>query len=801
MLAAQVATVTPSEPPEPRLALIIANSGYAGALRLDRPQQDGDAIKSALESVGFRVARAYDVDRRGIERAVSILQDDLRKAGPQAIGFVYYAGHGGANRSRGVNFMVPIDATSDDVSNIEKLGVSLDWIMEMLRKTGNRANIIVFDACRTPLGTRGASRPGIGSAPIYGWANVREMQDILVAFAQAEDKPAKDDGAYAEALAASLRKHGLTLEQAFEEVQIAISTRSNGQQRPFVQDGIVEKLCLVSCTDALTADRALQVLKIAQDGRPKGDVGQREALQRLITSQRSFEGFDFDGLSFSEAELAQIKAPQASFRLSNLAGAKLLQADLSRSWLSLTNLERSVITQANVTRSVFEFALARGLIAQRVTAPRSTWFGAELEGADFSRADLRGASFVFADLRNADFSEADLTNAFFNGADLRGARFKNAKFLNTDVTSALISLEQLSKEQRNAICATVPRGFRLSVDEKFESSRSRSGYEFNEMLSAPLRIRIGAERIYPRCTTKAKEEQPLYQPPNDGSAWSIDYHMRFDRTLLGKAGRHADVMARIGGFGNMLQERLVLYDKLPQVRAFRDELFAALRQRASAPIPKSLVGIDLASEDGLLLLLYKLAPTLVGQVPVDWRKQLFARLNLERSNETRREPDTRGDRWGRLFPERFTHADIDEEAIEIYRAWTARRAESIGSVALVRLIRVKSSHPRKPLTWADAIGSQQTTGLISEIASRLQLGNDRWSPTRTNPFFEKVWVMLGIDRPLGDVLAIENKDLPAGAVTARFKAKGARYFDKEKVISLDLELEGLERVADVGRGR
>jgi hypothetical protein len=61
--------------------------------------------------------------------------------------------------------------------------------------------------------------------------------------------------------------------------------------------------------------------------------------------------------------------------------------------------------------------------------------------------------------------------------------------------------------------------------------------------------------------------------------------------------------------------------------------------------------------------------------------------------------------------------------------------------------------------------------------------------------------MLGIDRPLGDVLAIENKDLPAGAVTARFKAKGARYFDKEKVISLDLELEGLERVADVGRGR
>jgi len=814
---AAVSSIAPAQteafqPPEPRLGLVIGNSRYAGALRLDRPDEDADAIKEALEASGFVVERAYNEDRDGIERAAALLRDDLRAAGPRAIGFIYYAGHGGANRSRGSNFIAPIDATPENLGDIERIGVSVDWIMRTLEQAGNRANVLVFDACRTPFGTRGAVplKTPTGPAPIYGWTDEREAPNMIVALAQKEDQPAADSGAYAEELAAILRKDGLTLEQTFEEVQIEISRRSRGRQIPFVQDGISETICLVSCTrrevDALTTNRALQVLRIAQETRPKGDVGQREALELLVGAGRTFEGFDFDGLSLGDNDLPGFKAPQASFRLGNLARAGLREADLSRVWLSLGNLEDADITQANMTRSVMEFAVARGLVAGSATAPRTTWFGADLQDADFSDAELRGASFVFADLRNADFSGADLSHAFFNGADLRGARFAGARLSNTDVTAAVLDLDQLDDGQRQAICATAPTGgsgYALTVDERFESSRFSSGYEFNDLLQETLWVRNGVERVYPRCVPKDGEDQPRYRPPTYSDAgaapvWNLGYHLRFERTLVSKAGRRSDVRSRIGGFGNTLKERQALYDDLPQVREYRERLFAELRSSASAPPPSGPIEVRLASKEDLLVLLHKLDPGILEQVPVDWRRQLYRRLQMEKTSVDRQATEQHDDPWGSLFPEAFVMQDADDEAVEIYRRWTEQRARSISTIALAELARTSSRYRGQAVSWAEAIVSRTSRGPMSDVAMRLQLETDHWSPLWTNPRFDQVWVMFSVDKPLAAVLSAQGEDVPAAPVTVRFEVADARYFSAEKVLLLDLVAERLVQPAAPG---
>jgi hypothetical protein len=84
-----------------RVALVIGNSDYKSAPRLENPKNDATDLAAVLEGLGFQVTKGLDLDKSGMEKTIREFAEAL--PGANAALF-FYAGHGlqvgGAKLSR-----------------------------------------------------------------------------------------------------------------------------------------------------------------------------------------------------------------------------------------------------------------------------------------------------------------------------------------------------------------------------------------------------------------------------------------------------------------------------------------------------------------------------------------------------------------------------------------------------------------------------------------------------------------------------------------------------------------------------
>ncbi len=217
---------------EPRIALVIANQAYVmpGAA-LTNTHQDGDLIKAALEKVGFKVWLERDTPNEGrMLQALSDHQKRLIQAGPDAVGFIYYTGHGAADRPNGSNYLLPTGMPESDASVLSLYAVPLDKITSALATVGN-LNIVVFDACRNvPLKRSGKDFGFKGFVP------QRDQSGLLIAFATEAGNTAVDQSLYARALAEELLRPGQDAGTAFRAVARRVKEETGGRQHPQILD-------------------------------------------------------------------------------------------------------------------------------------------------------------------------------------------------------------------------------------------------------------------------------------------------------------------------------------------------------------------------------------------------------------------------------------------------------------------------------------------------------------------------------------------------------------------------------------
>ena len=100
-----------------RVALVIGNSSYKNIPALANPKHDAALMENTLRQVGFEVVTAIDADRRTMGRAIRNFGKTLRGAGKDAVGLIYFAGHG--IQARGGNYLIPIGATIEDLADLE----------------------------------------------------------------------------------------------------------------------------------------------------------------------------------------------------------------------------------------------------------------------------------------------------------------------------------------------------------------------------------------------------------------------------------------------------------------------------------------------------------------------------------------------------------------------------------------------------------------------------------------------------------------------------------------------------------
>jgi hypothetical protein len=144
-----------------------------------------------------------DADQPSMRLAVAEFVERIEKAGPDAVAFLYYSGHGAADRTdRGENYLIPVGAKITLARQLPILSISLSEITKSLERVPAKARFVVVDACRDVAFTNGLKDAMKGFVP------ERKLDGMIVAFARfcvlvnattrrlpsTKDNPSKSDG-------------------------------------------------------------------------------------------------------------------------------------------------------------------------------------------------------------------------------------------------------------------------------------------------------------------------------------------------------------------------------------------------------------------------------------------------------------------------------------------------------------------------------------------------------------------------------------------------------------------------------
>jgi uncharacterized caspase-like protein len=224
----------PGAQAERRVALVIGNSAYQSASRLDNPVNDATAVAELLKQARFDVVTARtDLGVLDFKRAIREFINTTRNSD---IAVVYYAGHG--IEIGGINYLVPVDAKLASDLDAEDEAVELDRIIRAL-EPARRLRLVILDACRDNPFSRKMERTIAMRAVSAGLAKVEPaMSDTLIAYAARAGSTAEDGtnrhSPFTSALLNNLGEPGLDVRIAFGRIRDEVLKKTGNRQEPFV---------------------------------------------------------------------------------------------------------------------------------------------------------------------------------------------------------------------------------------------------------------------------------------------------------------------------------------------------------------------------------------------------------------------------------------------------------------------------------------------------------------------------------------------------------------------------------------
>jgi uncharacterized caspase-like protein len=235
---------------EKRVALVIGNSSYRNVTRLDNPSNDAKLLAETLRGLGFSLfggGAQIDLDKVALDRVIQAFGAELSGAD---VGLFYYAGHG--LQVRGENYLVPVDANPTKEADVDFQMFDTNVLLRQMQAAGTRLNIVVLDACRNnPFSGRGLAVGRAQDVSIVrlrdlagGLAQMQAPEGTLISFATQPGSVAQDgfgaNSPYARALADTIRKPGLGIFDAFNQVGLEVKRLTGGVQQPWVSSSPID---------------------------------------------------------------------------------------------------------------------------------------------------------------------------------------------------------------------------------------------------------------------------------------------------------------------------------------------------------------------------------------------------------------------------------------------------------------------------------------------------------------------------------------------------------------------------------
>ncbi len=216
----------------PRFALVIGNSRYQEA-PLRNPSNDANAIAEQLRRMGFAVTLKLDAGRREMVETIQSFGNSLAKQ--KGVGLFYFAGHGAQLAWR--NYLIPVDAVIEQVSDMQSRAVDVGTLLEGLSKAGNPMNVVILDACRdNPFGKAKVEQKGL--------SQIDAPPGTLLAYATSPGNVAADgsgtNGLYTEYLLKEMQAREAKIEDIFKRVRLNVRRESQGRQIPWESTSLEE---------------------------------------------------------------------------------------------------------------------------------------------------------------------------------------------------------------------------------------------------------------------------------------------------------------------------------------------------------------------------------------------------------------------------------------------------------------------------------------------------------------------------------------------------------------------------------
>jgi hypothetical protein len=199
---------------------------------------DARAMKRELESRGFQVVYRENVTRHDMYDGI---EEFLGKLSTDAIGLVYFSGHGVQINS--ANYLIPTDLRADKESDVIHDGIYLGNLLERMAHIQPRFSLVIIDACRdNPFHGRSIGG-GKGLAP-----PLSNAEGVMVVYAAGADQEALDrlssadtdpNGLFTREFIKAMRKPGLNVQDVITEVKLAVIQKAKSvghTQTPAIYD-------------------------------------------------------------------------------------------------------------------------------------------------------------------------------------------------------------------------------------------------------------------------------------------------------------------------------------------------------------------------------------------------------------------------------------------------------------------------------------------------------------------------------------------------------------------------------------
>ena len=151
---------------------------------------------------------------------------------------------------------------------------------------------------------------------------------------------------------------------------------------------------------------------VSGGGRLRAQAGQVQVLERMNALRIDFRDLQAEGVNLVVWRERRPKEPGLKLR-----GAKLVNAELGRSYLKHADLSDAKLMSADLERACLEDAKLVGANLTDADAKQAVFEGADLTDAILARTRLSYARFL-----GTDFTRTVLTDAEITGADLSRAK-------------------------------------------------------------------------------------------------------------------------------------------------------------------------------------------------------------------------------------------------------------------------------------------------------------------------------------------------------------------------------------------